>query len=266
MAGHAPAPSPGCGTGRASLAGRCSRRRPAVGGSSPLAGDDPTTTGRVRNGLTRVAGSGGRGDRAEVVAARVAGSSRGATTRRGDGNARARFDENSPGPDRRLGPGAVRRLPPTGGRGRPRDSPISSIPLQWMIRSCTERTDSCGALTGTPAETAARRRWCHSARPIEAALPVPGVAVAVALAGLFSAVSHTQEQARATMQASAAQDEPPAFLDDHRVGPGRSGARLDPRRAGRLVEQRPREAAPVLGVPVHVDVDGVAQRSPSGPP
>ena len=49
-----------------------------------------------------------------------------------------------------------------------------------------------------------RRRWRHTTRPIEAALPVLGLAVAVALAGLFSALRHTQDQTRATMQASAA--------------------------------------------------------------
>jgi hypothetical protein len=55
---------------------------------------------------------------AEVGAAPVAGSTRGATTRRGGGDARARFDENSPGPDRRRSvPGLSVVFPPLAGGG-----------------------------------------------------------------------------------------------------------------------------------------------------
>ncbi|MGH9151888.1 MAG: putative bifunctional diguanylate cyclase/phosphodiesterase [Acidimicrobiales bacterium] len=51
---------------------------------------------------------------------------------------------------------------------------------------------------------ARRRRWVRTTRPVEAALPVVGLALAVGLAVLFSAARHTEERARATLAASAA--------------------------------------------------------------
>ncbi|HVM02116.1 MAG TPA: EAL domain-containing protein [Acidimicrobiales bacterium] len=66
------------------------------------------------------------------------------------------------------------------------------------------RRRTAGRTPVTGGGGARRRPRARSTRPVEAALPVVGLALAVGLAVLFSAVRHTEEEARATLQASAA--------------------------------------------------------------